>query len=201
MNEVEHWNDQWAKRITPTGVDFNEEKLKILCDKLWRRPKLANMAKLEIGCGTAFHAASLAAIYPQWYDTYTGIDLSPVAIKKAKGYGLNAEIADILKYNPGHKFDAFLLLDSLEHIEDRDGVARKIKALANENYVIFANIPLYLGNDREFEYPMDIHDVMRFLNLCGFDEFFHEIYGCYGYPYMFFEAINAKNIGSVSSSG
>jgi SAM-dependent methyltransferase len=180
-------------------VSLNQEKADILCRKLWERPHLAKMQKLEIGCGTGYHAASLARIYPQYYDTYTGIDLSETAVEKARSWGLKAEVANIFDYNPGRKFDAFLLLDTLEHIEDRDRVAEKIKELANRNYVLFANVPLYLI-DRGFEYPINFHDVFNFVKKCGFHHFDHEIYGCYGFPYMFFEAVHATSVDPIPSS-
>jgi len=200
MDDAQHWENEWTRRIGPNGTEFNTEKVDILCQELWSRPYLANLIKLDVGCGTGYHAASMAAIYPQWKDTYYGIDLSESAIKKAESYGLEAYATDIYDVNPDFlpDIETFMFLDVLEHIEDHERLAEKVKELAANKFMIFGNVPLYLTKSN-FERPIDVNDIGRFVAMCGIEKFSSTVYGVRGFPYLTFEAANAEDISAISA--
>lgn len=82
--------------------------------------------------------------------------------------------------------------DVLEHIPNHKTLAKRIKELASNDFYIIGNIPLYTSDHANqvggFEQPMDVNKLFDFLQCCGAIGFEQEIYGAYGYPYMFFEA-------------
>jgi hypothetical protein len=72
--------------------------------------------------------------------------------------------------------------------------------LADKEYSIFGNIPLYLSESEiegHYERNMTIHTVNRFLNYAGCaGKFMSQVYGINGFPYMWFEGSNdATRIG------
>ncbi|GAG64345.1 unnamed protein product, partial [marine sediment metagenome] len=149
---------------------------------------------LEIGCGTGIHAQYLASLYPCWRTMWTGIDLAESAIKRAQSFGLNAEVADIYTYESDKKFEVFLLLDSLEHLENHDLLAQQIKKLAAERYTIFGNVPLYASSAHKegaIEVSLDINTISKFLLDAGCSGHLKQrIYGVNGHPYMIFQITN-----------
>lgn len=191
-----YWNETWQGRIHDDGVDMNVGKLNILLHELVARPYLARMKKLDIGCGSGIHAHVLAKYNPYWKQRWTGIDLAQSGIDRAKNkYGLTAICGDIFNFDGnGNKYEAFLLLDSLEHFEERDKLGSKIKELAAPEYVIFGNIPLYLSvlhQEGGIEKPMDANVVKNFLFSAGCEgKTSVRVYGVNAFPYMLFEASN-----------
>lgn len=200
------WDGEWRRRTQGNRIEINKEKLKFLTYQLWSRPWYAKLKKLDIGCGLAIHAREMKDTYVGWADKYYGLDLSETAIEKAKQSGLNVWVGSIFEMNHHNNFDVFFLFDVLEHIEDHDRLAEKIKGLAVGHFIIFGNIPLYLTPSKNglFERPMNIVVLSEFLKKCGLGKLWYKVYDVVGLPYMVFEATNAdtvrENINPVSPS-
>ncbi len=196
INAVPYWDTQWEKR-TQNGIQLNVKKAYKLLGKFMEKEYYEKLEKLDIGCGLG-HICRYVSMFgqPEFENYYTGIDESKVAIDFGKKHGLNVVCGDILKYEFDKKFDAFLLLDSLEHIEDHLGLANKIRSLAKDRYYIVGNIPLYQSDHVNemggFEHEMNSHKLTTFLHNCGAMGCEEEIYGCFGFPYMFFETMVKK---------
>ena len=185
-SESKYWDTTWDGRIGKNGsIRMNGEKIKIVINSLRQRIEFIGREKFEIGCGTG--------------TMWTGIDLAESAVKQAKKFGLNAEVADIYEYTSDKKFQVFLMLESLEHHEHHDLLADKIRELASEKgYSIFGNIPLYscdLHEEGGYERPMDIHILCAFLQNAGCKQFTHKVFGAYGYPYMMFQGWSEQKVG------
>ena len=194
-SQMAAWDQAWSDRITEHSIRGNVGKFKFLVFELWKRAYLAPMEKLDIGCGPADHVNVLSHFNPLWAKTWTGVDLSQVAVKKAKEMGFNAFCQDIYTFNPDKKFHVFLLLDSLEHMASHKKLGAKIKELATSNYIVFGNIPLYWSKQEEhgvLERPMNVHHLKRFLGFTGCSKVYTEVHGIAGFPYMLFEASNFK---------
>ena len=189
-----YWDKIWTKRIDGNYVMHNSQKRKVLLNILKNR-NYKGKEIMEVGCGTAIHAMLLSAVDPYWQDHWTGVDLSERAVNFARERGFNAHCADFLDFSPPanspQKFDVFLFLDSMEHLENLDEIANRVRIFSNPKYIVFGNVPLYQSEhekDGGFERHMDIHVVCDFLKKCGMEGLCHRIYGINGYPYMWFEA-------------
>lgn len=187
----QYWDEIWGGRIKdPHHVDMNGEKLTFLMQQLWGRPEYTLKDKLEIGCGTGIHAIRMRQYNPEWAEHWIGIDFSEKAVAWGKNLGLNVMQGDIYTQTFDKKFDAFLFLDVLEHIQDHDSLAKRLVEIGNEHFNILGNIPLYRSEHSDhYERDMDVNVLGRFLKNCGFDGFYHKVYGIRGFPYMFFEAV------------
>jgi len=190
METPEFWDKTWDKRIKDDGIRHNIPKFNRLIKKLWEKYKFAPMEKLDIGCGPATHAILLAQYNPFWKDRWTGIDLSRRALSVPRSLGFNASHGSIFDFQSDKKFELFLFLDSLEHMQDHVALGKKIKELADDKYVVFGNVPLYLSDSGE-ERVINVSIVGDFLKSAGcFVDFSCEVYGVKGYPYANFEATN-----------
>lgn len=189
MTNAKYWDNTWNKRLPDKDhVYMNTEKLDVLCTLLCGMPEYTDKNKVDIGCGSGIQALRVKNYLKGWADRWTGFDLSENAVKWAKNNNLNVIYADFIKYEHKDKYDVFLLLDSLEHIEDMDRLIETIKKTANKGFKIFGNIPLYQSeHDGGFERKMDINVLSTFLMKCGCTDLWHKIYGIKGYPYMVFE--------------
>ena len=192
MNQTQYWNAEWTKRrreiLVPT---MNRNKLAKVVYELSIREYLDKLNKLDIGCGTGIHAMHLSAFHIGWKTFYTGIDLSERAVDFGKSYGFNLICDDFFKYDFGCKFDCFLMLDSLEHFMNHDMLIKKILELANPKALMIVNVPLYCqrtAHDTGMERPISPDDILYFYKGLGVTESFgSDIYGSYGFPYMFAE--------------
>lgn len=192
MTPGEYWDTEWRSRISGGSVKINVEKGGRIINELCKRPYYIDKEKLDVGCGPSYHARHMAGMMTGWIDKYTGIDLSPSVIERSRKAGLNVICGDIFGLTEEKKYDLFLFLDSLEHIKERDLLAEKVRKLAAKGFMIFGNIPLYLSlhevDGEKFENTMNFDKLVRFVNICGARNLWHEIYGVNGYPYMIFEA-------------
>lgn len=194
----EYWEKEWDKRIEKTnknGVGYvkrNPQKFSKLFYEMTKRPHLMNLEKIDVGCGPSSLAVFLGMFDENFLNTYTGIDLSENAVKWCTDYQINAVQGDFLNYPFNKKFSLFMFWDVLEHIPDHETLAQRIKELANDDFYIVGNIPLYLSDhinhEDGFEQAMDVNKLLKFIKQCGGIGFHQEIYGCFGMPYMFFEA-------------
>ncbi len=190
MNDVEYWNQSWKEKITDQGVLNNVRKMNYLVGKFLERPQYVKFEKLDIGCGIAilpFYVATLSNM--EFLEHYTGIDLSERSVEYGKHSGANIICGDVFTYEFDKKFQVFMFMDSLEHIADHEKLAKRVKELAENDFWIIGNIPLYLSKHvGEFEQEMNTIKLQKFLIACGGTGLENDIYGIYGYPYMFFEA-------------
>jgi glycosyltransferase involved in cell wall biosynthesis len=191
MNQF--WSKHWEDRLVPDGgVMMNKGKANKILSHLAGRNDLAGMSKLDIGCGTGIHVQILSNTNPAWKERYLGVDLSESAIKFAVEAGLGAVCMDVVRLpDLPEPIELFLLLDTLEHIEDLTAVAWKIRRLGSRSgFTVFGNVPLYLSDHSKeggFERPVDIEVVTKFLKQCGIHDFKHEVYDVNGFQYMMFE--------------
>jgi len=193
MSIVEYWDEKWRQRIRGDSVILNLAKAHYLLRYLWKKIDWFPLEKLEVGCGSCYHAKIISNTCKEWLDKYTGIDLSPEAVKSAQRFGVNAIVADITTFESDRKYELFIFMDVLEHIEDHKATAEAVRRLAADRYYIFGNVPLYRSKHETeggFERPMNISVLSAFIKSCGIEAFTHHIYGIDGWPYMRFEACN-----------
>lgn len=193
-NVVEYWDKEWSRRLDGDGsVKGNMLKVDFLINELWTRPHLIDKRKLEVGCGPATHVRHLSTMCREWARKYQGIDTSKVAIDEAVKGGMNARLMSVFDIIPLHfkyPIESFFFFDVLEHIEDHEAVAEKIRSVAAPAFNILINVPLYrskLETDGGFERNISIQEINNFLFHAGIERFEHQIYGLNGYPYMFVE--------------
>ena len=191
---MNYWDKQWEKRIHSDGsVSGNSQKVRFLIEQLWMRPHLIKAEKLDVGCGPATHIRHLTDVCSEWGDKYIGIDTSKKAIEDAQRHGVNAfrySIYDFTNYD--RDIEAFFFFDVLEHMEDHDKIAEKIKEIAAENYTILINVPLYKSNPESnggYERLININDMVEFLSKAGISKYTHKVYGINGLPYLFMEGV------------
>ena len=199
MNDIDTqsvaWDSHWTKRVLTDKVQRNVGKFNILLDALWHRNYYAPFEKLDIGCGPGSHALHLGQFNPYWIMKWTGVDLAESGIAKAKEGGLNAIQGNIYEMTFDKRFELFLLLDSLEHFEDHEALAEKVKELAADDYFIFGNCPLYHtdpGSNGYVEVPITAGSISRFLSNAGCPYQQETVYGVNGFPYIMFEASNKE---------
>jgi 2-polyprenyl-3-methyl-5-hydroxy-6-metoxy-1,4-benzoquinol methylase len=188
---VQYWNQEWVDRDKGRYTKCNGGKFKFVNEQLNSRASyIAPLETLEIGCGSGLHIKTLAFDHPEWAVNYTGIDLSENAVHIANRWGLNAEVGSIYDFKSDKKFELFLFLDVLEHIGDYNKTSKQIKKLAADKFCVIGNVPLYLSHseDGAYEREMNVAVLAEFLNMVGFKQFAHIVYGINGWPYMWFEA-------------
>jgi SAM-dependent methyltransferase len=182
--ETKYWNIQWADRIDVDGysVKGNKKKFEKIVDFLWSVPQYYRLNKLDVGCGPAHHAITITSFIKGFSETWTGIDLSDVAVTHARKYNLNAICGNFLEYDFKQTYDIF---------ESLDLVANKVKILTRDKVRICGNVPLFLSelhNDGGVERSMDINILSDFINRCGCNKLWYEVYGTHGWPFLIFDA-------------
>jgi SAM-dependent methyltransferase len=195
--ETKYWDVQWADRIGVDGysVKGNKEKFEKIIKYLWSVPQYYKLDKLDVGCGPAHHAIAMDSFFKDFADSWTGIDLSEVAVKCARKHGLNAICADFLEYDFKRTYDIFFFWDSLEHFDNLSLVAKKLQGIRRDKIRICGNIPLFLSeihNNGGVEHPMDINKLQKFINSCGCTRIWYEVYGTHGFPFLLFDTEGHK---------
>ena len=195
QDEQRAWDKEWRKRIKGESIHGNVKKFRRIVDFIWNNPQYFHLDKLDIGCGPAHHAASVAQFVPLFSKTWTGIDLSSSAIEQVWAFGLNGIRGNFLEYGFDKKFDIFYFWDSLEHFEDLNEVAKKVLRLRKKHIIIAGNIPLFYSKQEggAIEKPMDINKLRVFLKKCGCTQEWIKVYGTDGWPFLMFEAEGSLN--------
>lgn len=125
FNEVEKFHWWWAGR-------------QALIKNLLLKENPRNI--LDMGCGTGETLTFLKTIFPK--AKLTGVDVSSQAVKYTKNRGHEAKMADALHLPFADKiFDAVLLLDVVEHIEDDTGVVKEAKRVLKSGGIIIITVP------------------------------------------------------------
>lgn len=190
---TQYWNNVWKERDKGNYTECNGEKFEFIQEQLKSRgPYIAPLKKLEVGCGSCMHMKILGFNNSAWLENYIGIDCSQTSIEIAQRWNINAQVGNIYDFESDEKFELFLFLDVLEHLEFHNKVAEKIKQLCADKFCIIGNVPLYLSHQEDdgYERPVDVNVINNFLRMCGIGKFANIVYGIKGYPYMWFEAQN-----------
>jgi SAM-dependent methyltransferase len=90
---------------------------------------------LDVGCGSAWLADD--------FDHYTGVDSSPEAVQRAAELGrkvVHANVEDGLPFTDAC-FDAAIVKDVLEHVEDPARVVREVWRVVKPGGRVFASSP------------------------------------------------------------
>ena len=90
---------------------------------------------LDVGCGTAWLS--------RHFEDYTGVDASADAVRIAREAGRNVQMANLdgpLPY-PDEAFDAVVLKDVLEHLDDPVSAVREARRVLRVGGKVFASAP------------------------------------------------------------
>lgn len=111
-----------SQKIEPNGI---HPKQRLIDYHQWFISQIdSDWTVLDVGCGNG----ALAADVSRHCRKIISIDISSKNIEKAKKYaGINFICADVTKYHFEDKFDAVIISNVLEHIEDRIGVLKNLK--------------------------------------------------------------------------
>lgn len=115
-------------------------KHRIVLDLLARSGVKAGAKVADIGCGCGRMLELLASRYDA-----IGVDASPLAIEFSKQRGVRMErgvLPDGLNL-PKRSFDAALMLDVLEHLDDDVVCASAVAALLKDDGILLVTVPAY----------------------------------------------------------
>jgi hypothetical protein len=187
--KIEYWENTWETVLDPDNPrGWNIKKMSRLIKEMSLRPHYAKLKKLEIGCGPGAHADIMGEIYTNWNDNWMGVDVSTLAVEHAQSLGLDARVAAAEKFQTDERFELFILLDVLEHIQERYELAENIARLAEENFFIFGNIPLFGSKHPAYvEELLDGYKLGKFLRRAGCKHVWVHIWGANLNPFMMFE--------------
>ena len=117
----------------------------------------AGLRVVDIGCGVGYGSRLLRDACPE----VTGVDYDAAAIKEAQRAfgaqdGLDFEVADggaFLRGRLPERFDAIVMFESLEHLEDVDDALRALKRHAETGLRLVVSVP----NSRAFDEENPFH--------------------------------------------
>jgi len=98
---------------------------------------------LDIGCGSGFLMKKLKEKNPEL--KISGLDISPVAIEKAKQEGLDCRLYDITEPLPfnDNSFESAILLDVLEHMFQPEPVLKEAARVASKH--VYISVPNFVS--------------------------------------------------------
>jgi cyclopropane fatty-acyl-phospholipid synthase-like methyltransferase len=108
-------------------------------------PKKCKGKYLEIGPGHGYFMAK--AMSTTAYDSFSGIDISPTSLELTKKFldsefwgetkNFNLVLSDFLEVNFKDRYDAIVMGEVLEHVEEPISFLEKIKSLSDGDTFIF----------------------------------------------------------------
>jgi len=97
---------------------------------------------LDIGCGTGFFNEKAKELYDVW-----GVDASPLAVSMCHERGLNnvfiGSALDLSSVSD-KRYDAILLLDVIEHLEEDFAALRAARKMLTPNGVVIISVPAFM---------------------------------------------------------
>lgn len=143
----------------PNYYSFSEEQtgtsLIAYFRKVWESQKVKAFRSLlgpgpkkilDVGCGEGRFLSILKEFgNPEW--ELTGLDFDAQAVEKCRKRGFRAEAKRIEDFDPEEKFDAVIMFQLIEHVEDPLGVIRKVRERLLPGGVFIIETPNPAGRD------------------------------------------------------
>lgn len=126
----EYYDNIWLKNESPSSADI--DRMKAMAAAVGN-PNLV----LDVGSGPGY----MIDILPKSVNRYTGIDISVIARDRVRKKGGDA-VSDLNELN-GSKYDACILGEILEHIEDDKKVINDLGDHLKPGSVVVASVPQY----------------------------------------------------------
>lgn len=104
-----------------------QSRNQILLSTLRRFAPGSGLRYAEIGCGTGFVLAAVAARFPAWSVHGYDIHAEAVAFSRQRAARATVERADLHDLPPGAPFDLIGVFDVLEHLDDDVGALRSLR--------------------------------------------------------------------------
>jgi methionine biosynthesis protein MetW len=130
MNSYE---DYWNNRDNDIFKEGSDRTDLIIRNNIKKKSSV-----LEIGCGDG---RLLEFLKKEKDIIEKGIDISDVAISRAKKRNVNCKVFNILKDELNKKYDYIILCDVIEHISDSELIMKRIEGKYKENIIM--SIPNY----------------------------------------------------------
>jgi SAM-dependent methyltransferase len=113
---------------------------------------------LDMACGVGYGSARIAELRPD-VSSVTGVDLSAEAIayatRRYSGPRTRFLNADAMTYSDGAPYDTIVSLETIEHLPDPRGYARRLPQLLAPDGVLVASVPITPSVDGN---PHHLHD-------------------------------------------
>ena len=106
--------------------------------------RLGNLSRpasiLDVGCGDGLFFDAL-----QKYGHVTGVESDPETLSEDGKWldRIHVQMFDA-SFNPGEKYDAILMLDILEHMDDPAAAVKHAKSLLKEDGFLLATVPAFM---------------------------------------------------------
>ena len=97
---------------------------------------------LDIGCASGVLLKTLSCM---GYTNTRGIDISTVAVKSAKAWGMQVEIMDGARLTFSEKFDCIIASDCLEHIENDTEALKSWHDALNQGGRAIVYVPAFMS--------------------------------------------------------
>ena len=107
--------------------------------------RLGNLSRpasiLDVGCGDGLFFDAL-----QKYGHVTGVESDPETLSEDGKWldRIHVQMFDA-SFNPGEKYDAILMLDILEHMDDPAAAVKHAKSLLKEDGFLLATVPAFMS--------------------------------------------------------
>lgn len=141
---------------------------------------------IEIGCGPGINLEQIRKNYPN-IKLY-GVDLSKNACKICKSKGIEISNSDFMKFNPSKKYDAVLMMDFLEHVENDLLALKRANSLLDKNGYLICTVPsnpsLYSSHDKNLGHyrRYSLKELLSKAKSAGFEPVFISYWNCILYP-------------------
>ena len=123
--------------------------------KIWESAKVGDFRKivgsgkkkiLDVGCGEG-RFLSLLKEYGDSAWELVGLDLDEQAGERCRKRGFRCEVSRIEDFSPPDKFDAIIMFQLIEHVDDPRAVIKKMRTLLNPGGFLILETPNPAGLD------------------------------------------------------
>jgi len=110
------------------------------------------LACLDVGCGAGWQAVHLAGLGLDRRFLYEGVDISSHMCERARrNYPAGTfHVADIMEFEPGHRWDVVMACGSIEHFSDWKGFIGRLAGLSSE-WLVVHKVFFQDGDDKPTE--------------------------------------------------